>query len=102
MLLMVVQGEASILSCAAALSNSQRNVLVWSSPSLFWRHAEGMQEDNDCWLHCLNLAALLLEGMPSKTVRPLGASGGLFSLADISRRLVIPAMFHAGPSQEVR
>ncbi|CAL8469060.1 g8601 [Coccomyxa elongata] len=46
----------------------------------------------DCWLHSLNLASVLLEGTPLKGQRPVATNPALTCLADIGRRLVIPAM----------
>ena len=48
--------------------------------------------DKGCWLHCLNLASVLLEGTLLKTLRPVAGNAPLRCLADISRQLVIPSM----------
>jgi hypothetical protein len=48
--------------------------------------------DEGCWLHCLNLASVLLEGTPLKTLRPVAGNAALCCLADISRQLVMPSM----------
>lgn len=54
--------------------------------------ATDQMRDEDCWLHSLNLASVLLEGMPLKGQRPVATNPALTCLADIGHRLVIPAM----------
>ncbi|BDA45173.1 probable condensin complex subunit 3 at N-terminal half [Coccomyxa sp. Obi] len=53
---------------------------------------EDRMREEDCWLHSLNLASVLLEGTPLKGQRPVATNPALTCLADIGRRLVIPAM----------
>ena len=49
-------------------------------------------DDEGCWLHCLNLASVLLEDTPLKMQRPVATNTVLTCLADISRHLVMPGM----------
>ncbi|EIE21059.1 hypothetical protein COCSUDRAFT_43416 [Coccomyxa subellipsoidea C-169] len=49
-------------------------------------------DDEGCWLHCLNLASVLLEDTPLKMQRPVATNNVLTCLADISRHLVMPGM----------
>ena len=48
--------------------------------------------EEERWLHSLNLASVLLEGTPLKGQRAVATNPALTCLADIGRRLVIPAM----------
>lgn len=44
------------------------------------------------WLHCLTLAAALLERVPSKRAVLAGVSGRIACMDDLSRQLIVPAM----------
>ncbi len=63
---------------------------------LLCAEAEGSAEGQ--WLHCLALAASLLERMPSKKAHLAGASGCITCLDDLSRLLIVPAMQHSLPT----
>ena len=58
-------------------------------------HAEAEGSAEGQWLHCLALAASLLERMPSKRAHLAGASGCIKCLDDLSRLLIMPAMQHS-------
>ena len=63
---------------------------------LIHAEAEGVAEGQ--WLHCLAIAASLLERLPSRKARLAGASGCITDLDDLSRLLIVPAMQQSLPS----
>lgn len=57
-----------------------------------WVSAEAADGSEGSWLHCLALAAALLERIPSRRTHNAGASGAITCVDDLSRQLILPAM----------
>jgi hypothetical protein len=57
--------------------------------------AEAADGESGSWLHCLALAAALLERISSRKGHIAGASGAITCVDDLSRLLILPAMQHS-------